>query len=105
MNKTIINYHSDPGHGWIEVSLKQIQSAGLMPKDFSMYSYRKGSKFYLEEDCDAPKFLEYYKMTHEVKLNHINYNSYCWIHDLEINKPSLVERLMQASERTKVVCL
>ena len=103
MNKTIIKFHSDSGHAWIEVSLNQILSTGLMPKDFSIYSYRDGSKFYLEEDCDAPKFLHYYKINHEVELNHINYNSDCWIRDLERNKPSLVEKLMQTSERTELV--
>ncbi len=104
MNKTIIKFHSDAGHGWLEVSLNQILSTGLMPKDFSMYSYRNGSKFYLEEDCDAPKFLHYYKIRHKVELNHINYNSDCFIRDLERNAPSLVEKLMQANERPKVVC-
>ena len=103
MNKTIIKFHYDCAHGWIEVSLNQIQSAGLMPKDFSIYSYRDGSKFYLEEDCDAPKFLHYYKIRHEVELNHINYNSDCFIRDLERNKPSLVEKLTQTSERPEGV--
>ena len=111
MNKNIINYYSDCGHGWIEVSLNQIQSAGLMPEDFSFYSYRNGSKFYLEEDGDAPKFLDHYKILHEVKFYHIHYNSDCWIRDLERNKPSLDEKLdryrrliaMKTSERTKVV--
>ena len=103
MNKTIIKYHADCGHAWIEVSLNQILSTGLMPKDFSIYSYRDGSKFYLEEDCDAPKFLNYYEINHEVEFNHINYNSDCWIRYLERNKPSLVEKLMQTSERPKGV--
>ena len=103
MNKTIIKFHSDSGHGWIEVSLNQIQSAGLMPKDFSMYSYRNGSKFYLEEDCDAPKFLDHYKILHEVEFNDIHYNSDCFIRDLERNKISLVEKLMQTNERPELI--
>ena len=103
MKKRIIKFHYDCAHGWIEVSLKQILSTGLMAKDFSIYSYRDGSKFYLEEDCDAPKFLHYYKINHEVEFNHINYNSDCWIRDLERNRPSLVEKLMQTSERTEGV--
>ena len=93
MNKTIIKYHADCGHAWIEVSLNQILSTGLMPKDFSIYSYRDGSKFYLEEDCDAPKFLDHYKRLHEVKFSHIHYNSDCWIRNLERNKARLDEKL------------
>ena len=90
MKKTPIWFHSDSRNAWIEVSLNQIQIAGLLPKDFSIYSYRNGFKFYLEEDFDAPKFLRHYKKTHEVEFNHIKYDSDCWIRDLDSNKPSLV---------------
>ena len=103
MKKTIIKFHYDCAHGWIEVSLNQIKKAGLMPKNFSIYSYRNGSKFYLQEDCDGRKFLDYYKKTHQVELNLIRYNSDCWIRALERNNPSLVEKLMQTSERTEVL--
>jgi hypothetical protein len=30
---------------------------GLGPEDFSAYSYRRGDHLYLEEDCDAGRFL------------------------------------------------
>ena len=48
-------YH-DPGHGWLEVPFKLIKDAGL-EADISWYSYKNGSKIYLEEDCDAPLFV------------------------------------------------
>jgi len=57
MSTTFV-HHTDPAHGWIEVSLGQIIAAGLMPSDFSEYSYRTKTKFYLEEDCDASKFVD-----------------------------------------------
>ena len=43
-------YHTDPGHGWVEVPLAEINRLKLTP---SPYSYKKGQLAYLEEDCDA----------------------------------------------------
>jgi len=43
-------YHTDPGHGWIEVPLSELRRLKLKP---SPYSYKKGQLAYLEEDCDA----------------------------------------------------
>lgn len=54
-------YHQDPGHGWIEVSIAELQMVGLRPNGFSSCSYRKGDRFFLEEDCDAGVFVEAYK--------------------------------------------
>jgi hypothetical protein len=50
-------FHTDAGHGWIEVSLHDMRASGLEPKDFTRYSYRQRNVFYLEEDCDAAKFI------------------------------------------------
>jgi hypothetical protein len=86
MNKSIIKFHSDPGHGWIEITLSQILDAGLKPSDFSSYSYRDGSKFYLEEDCDAPKFLSAYKINHDVTFDDIGHYDDCFIRDLRRNQ-------------------
>jgi len=46
----------DPGHGWLEVP--QEDAKGIR---FSKYSPRRNGNIYLEEDCDAPKFLEIMK--------------------------------------------
>ena len=54
---TTFNFYSDPGHGWVEVDLHAMRQAGLEPRDFSRYSYRKQNVFFLEEDCDAAKFI------------------------------------------------
>ncbi|MCK5548792.1 MAG: hypothetical protein KAI64_07235 [Thermoplasmata archaeon] len=43
---------SDPGHGWLRVPLAEIKDVAL-----SNYSYRDHEFAYLEEDCDAPKFM------------------------------------------------
>lgn len=43
----------DPGHAWLRVPLAEI--VGMT---FSKYSYADGEYAYLEEDCDAPKFMD-----------------------------------------------
>ena len=47
---------SDPGHGWLEVDKQDITLLGIR-KNISSYSYQKGGKAYLEEDCDAHVFI------------------------------------------------
>ncbi len=54
-DKTFI-FHTDPGHGWVEVPLTTIAKLGIA-KDISSYSYTDGSNAYLEEDCDAGLFV------------------------------------------------
>ena len=50
-------FHTDPGHGWLEVTDAQIAAVGLSRADFSTYSFAADDRCFLEEDCDAPKFL------------------------------------------------
>ena len=64
MEKTIVKFrfHSDAGHGWLEVRRNELNASGLTAVDFSYCSYRASNgTLYLEEDCDAPKFLDAYK--------------------------------------------
>ena len=49
-------FHTDPGHGWLEVPLLVLQELGIN-EDISSYSYTDGQNVYLEEDCDAGKFV------------------------------------------------
>lgn len=48
---------SDPGHGWLEVPVSELIRLGIA-KQISRYSYRKGMMAYLEEDMDAPTYLQ-----------------------------------------------
>ncbi|MDH5723386.1 MAG: hypothetical protein OEY94_08715 [Alphaproteobacteria bacterium] len=53
-------YYQDSGHGWIAVKLdllKKVHGENLATK-VSSYSYQKGNTVYLEEDMDAPDFLD-----------------------------------------------
>lgn len=54
------NFHSDPGHGWLEVTAEDLDEVGLKPSDFSKYSYKRGASYFLEEDVDASKFVDAY---------------------------------------------
>ena len=70
-------YHVDPGHGWIEVPGFLLRDMGLKVQDFSRYSYRHGDLFFLEEDCDALKFVGFYETMygHKPQFREKHYNS------------------------------
>lgn len=53
-------FHDDPGHGWLEVPLADIRELGL-ESQISSCSYTDGANVYLEEDGDAPRFINAYK--------------------------------------------
>ena len=65
MNNTFTK-HNDPGHGWLEVSPSDLKAVGLALSDISGYSYknRRGTRLFLEEDCDASLFFKAYKEKH-----------------------------------------
>lgn len=50
-------FHTDPGHGWLEVTTRQLKEVGLTPGDFTAYSYQRRDTLFLEEDVDASIFL------------------------------------------------
>lgn len=52
-----LKFYTDPGHGWLAVKRKHLQTLGIQDK-VSPYSYQKGQTVYLEEDCDASLFFD-----------------------------------------------
>jgi len=64
MNNLQLNFHSDAGHGWLQVTTHQLAELGIY-NQVSRYSYinlaysndDESYDVYLEEDCDAPLFL------------------------------------------------
>ena len=70
MNATFIK-HDDAGHGWLEVKESDLKELGLKVADFSAYSYRKGNRLFLEEDCDAGKFFTFYKKKHDAYPSYV----------------------------------
>lgn len=57
-------FHNDPGHGWLAVKRKELESLGLLDT-ISSYSYTKGATVYLEEDCDMSAFISAKKAVDE----------------------------------------
>lgn len=51
-------WHTDAGHGWMEVPLSEIKDLGI---DVTEYSYKSGDKAFLEEDKDMGTFIEAYE--------------------------------------------
>jgi hypothetical protein len=51
-------FHEDPGHGWLEVPMRELQRLGIAG-EISRCSYqsRDGKTAYLEEDCDLERYL------------------------------------------------
>ena len=58
MNSRTFLYHTDPGHGWIEVPMTELRRLGI-ERAITPFSYRHGDTAYLEEDCDAPPIRRY----------------------------------------------
>tara|TARA_Y100000310_G_scaffold160012_1_gene159697 strand:+ start:315 stop:587 length:273 start_codon:yes stop_codon:yes gene_type:complete len=59
-------FFEDPGHGWLQVPIKEVVSLGIAEK-VSGYSYRYQDQAYLEEDCDYALFYDAYKKEFGVK--------------------------------------
>jgi hypothetical protein len=50
--------HTDSGHGWLQVKKEALKIFNIEHL-ISSFSYEDGEFVYLEEDCDAPLFLEH----------------------------------------------
>lgn len=50
-------FFSDPGHAWLKVPRSEIHDLGIR-STISHCSYQRGNFVYLEEDCDASKFID-----------------------------------------------
>lgn len=77
-----LTMHTDPGHGWLEVPRGLLDTLGIAA-DISPYSYIKGDRAFLEEDCDAGIFLDAMKAAGEtvtIRGSHIDREH--WIRDL-----------------------
>ena len=56
MKTKIYSYYSDPGHGWLKVSRKELIKLGIQ-NQISSYSYQRKDSVYLEEDTDMRLFV------------------------------------------------
>ena len=68
--------HSDPGHGWLEVSRIEVHTLRLLDA-ISGYSYQSndGATLYLEEDCDMSRYFDAMEAEgYTLKLNHLHHD-------------------------------
>ena len=56
----VFTFHTDPGHGWLEVPCSLLIKLGISD-DITSFSYINGASAFLEEDCDAATFMRAYK--------------------------------------------
>ena len=52
-----LTFHTDPGHGWLEVSRADLDTLAIADR-VTPYSYQRAGRVYLEEDIDASLYLE-----------------------------------------------
>ena len=55
MTQLVMTFHTDPGHGWLEVNRGLMDALEVTP---SGYSYQDAVNVYLEEDCDAALLID-----------------------------------------------
>ena len=78
-------FHHDPGHGWLEVPLTDLCRSGAQ-QGISSFSYLRrdsatNGTVFLEEDCDAHKFLSKLKEG-SYKIEPKYYDGDCFIREL-----------------------
>jgi hypothetical protein len=59
----MFTFHTDPGHGWLEVPRKMLTELGI-DGEITGYSYQAAESVFLEEDCDAGTFFKAYTKRH-----------------------------------------
>jgi len=78
-----LDYIQDPGHGWIAADRQMLAFLGLLEAT-STYSYQDQDLVWLEEDCDAPRFLSALSrvgIAYEIIETHTRVDA--WIRSLE----------------------
>ena len=89
-------FHSDCGHGWLEVPAREIRDLGI-EGDISGYSYisTDGMTVYLEEDCDEGVFIKavtrrnYPYGKGDSFVNCVHHDGDCFIRELASYKGTL----------------
>lgn len=76
-------FHTDPGHGWLEVPIGDLFQVGLDVHDFSECSFRRDGRLFLEEDLDAGVFIKAAQAAgHTVTFVEENTDDDHWIRNL-----------------------
>ena len=75
-----LTFYTDPGHGWLEVNRTDLDALDIAHQ-ISSYSYERGTKVYLEEDCDASLYLETAKAAGWILTMFEKYSDPCPVRD------------------------
>jgi hypothetical protein len=76
-------YYTDPGHGWLEVPVEELQRLNLIGKlSASSYVSNNRKLAYLEEDCDMGLFFKA-RGEEGVDMETIHSNTDSWIRKLD----------------------
>lgn len=93
--KTITReWYSDPAHSWLKVKYAELVELGIH-EEISSYSYRNGDDVYLEEDCDALKYINavnkdggavYFRLGHDALRESPVRKFDCYCYDMPAGK-------------------
>lgn len=96
--KRRLTYFTDPGHGWLSVSHRDLLRLGIA-HEISHFSYMNATRAFLEEDRDAGIFLDAAKARGwDIDIRNSYYEN-CFIRSLASYNPYFVENPLQAGSR------
>jgi hypothetical protein len=76
-------FYQDAGHGWVGATRDHLAMAGLAPTDLTACSYRTVDTYYLEQDVDAPAFVNALKAKGiSLEWRIVEHGARSWIRDL-----------------------
>lgn len=83
-----LDYVQDPAHGWIAADRQHLRVFQLLDK-ISAYSYQSGPDLvWLEEDCDAPRYLRALTAAGiKYTLHEVHTRGDAWIRSLPTFRP------------------
>jgi len=99
MKEIIREWYTDPSHGWLKVKYSELEELGIQC-EISSFSYRNGDDVYLEEDCDAMKYLNavnknggaiYFRTGHDALRSSPVRNFDSYFFTVEIPKGQLID--------------
>ncbi len=81
----LLHWYHDPAHGWLGVPVRMLLESGVA-NEISTCSYlsRKTRVAYLEEDCDASKFLKAIGMSFKeaAEIPATRYDGHCFVRQM-----------------------
>ena len=78
MQNENLKWISDAGHGWLRVDKSNYIRSNFRA---SSYSYYDDQFVYLEEDCDAPLYINEHNVSNHIPEQY--YEGYCFVRDLD----------------------